>query len=142
MPMHTIREITRLATMLAGLIAPWLRLGFVLASISCEHCRSSRNNPHCAPRHVIYYFDLLRTDIVVRLSLYCFILMSKSVIVDRFFYGKLLYLWAMPIKEGFVYCRGSKGTWPYEGQESGCTRLWPPVLRWGLVRRYLMREYD
>ena len=24
-------------------------------SISCEHCRSSRNNPHCAPRHVIYY---------------------------------------------------------------------------------------
>ena len=25
------------------------------ASISCEHCRSSRNNPNCAPRHVIYY---------------------------------------------------------------------------------------
>ena len=63
--------------MLAGLIAPRLRLGFVsassrlclsyvstthrlhldyaLASISCEHCRSSHNNPHCAPRHVIYY---------------------------------------------------------------------------------------
>ena len=76
--MHTIREITRLATMLAGLTAPQLRLGFVsalpqlrlgyastthrlhldytLAPISCEHCRSSRNNPHCAPRHVIYYF--------------------------------------------------------------------------------------
>ena len=75
--MHTIREITRLATMLAGLIAHQLRLGFVsatprlcigytsttphlrldyaLASISCEHCCSSRNNPHCAPRHVIYY---------------------------------------------------------------------------------------
>ena len=75
--MHTIRDIARLATMLAGLIAPRLRLGFVsalpqlrlsytsttphlrldnaLASISCEHCRSSCNNPHCAPRHVIYY---------------------------------------------------------------------------------------
>ena len=26
------------------------------ASISCEHYRSSHNNPHCAPRHVIYYF--------------------------------------------------------------------------------------
>ena len=54
--MHTIREITRLATMLAGLIAPRLRLDHALASISFEHCRSSRNNPHCAPRHVIYYF--------------------------------------------------------------------------------------
>ena len=65
--MHTIREITGLATMLAGLIAlrlflgytsttPHLRLDYALASISCEHCRSSRNNPHCAPRHVIYYF--------------------------------------------------------------------------------------
>ena len=64
--------------MLAGLIAPRLRLGFVsplpqlrlgyastthrlrldyaLASISCEHCRSSRNNPHYAPRHIIYYY--------------------------------------------------------------------------------------
>ena len=30
--MHTIREITSLATMLAGLIAPQLRLGFVSAS--------------------------------------------------------------------------------------------------------------
>ena len=78
-PMHTIREITRLATMLAGLIAPQLRLGFVsalpqlrmgytsttphlrldyaLAPIFCEHCRSSRNNPHCVPRHVIFYFS-------------------------------------------------------------------------------------
>ena len=77
--MHTIRVITRLATMLAGLIAPWLRLSFVSAlsrlclgfvsalsqlclnfvsaSISCEHCRSSRNNPHYAPRHVIYYYS-------------------------------------------------------------------------------------
>ena len=54
MPMHTIREITRLATMLAGLIAPRLYLYYALASISCEHYRSSRNNPHCAPRHVIY----------------------------------------------------------------------------------------
>ena len=33
--------------MLAGLIAPRLRLGFASAT--------SRNNPHCAPRHVIYY---------------------------------------------------------------------------------------
>ena len=90
-PMHTIREITRLATMLARLIAsrlclgfvsalPQLRLGFAsatsrlyigytsttphlrlhyaLASIACEHCRSSRNNPHCATRHVIYYLIL------------------------------------------------------------------------------------
>ena len=45
--------------MLAGLIAPRIRLGLVLASISCEHCRSSRNNPHCAPRHVIYYCSTL-----------------------------------------------------------------------------------
>ena len=64
--------------MLAGLIAPQLRLGFVLAlpqlrhgyastthrlhldyalaSISWEHCRSSRNNPYCAPRNVIYNY--------------------------------------------------------------------------------------
>ena len=77
MPMYTIREITRLATILAGLIAPrlcpsfvlalpqlrlgyalttpHLRLNYALASISCEHCRSWRNNPHCAPRHIIYY---------------------------------------------------------------------------------------
>ena len=79
MPMHTIREITRLAAMLAGLIAPRLRLGFVsasfdlrldyaLASISCEHCHSSRNNPHCAPRHVIYYFDLGSTADSVKLK--------------------------------------------------------------------------
>ena len=76
-PMHTIREFTRLANILAGLIAPRIRLGLVLASsrlclsytsttphlrldyalalISCEHCRSSRNHPHCAPRHAIYY---------------------------------------------------------------------------------------
>ena len=76
--MHTIRDIARLATMLAGLIAPRIRLGFVsalpqlrlgyastmphlrldyaLASISCEHCRSSRNHPHCVPRHIIYYY--------------------------------------------------------------------------------------
>ena len=66
--MHTIRDIVRLATMLAGLIAPRIRLGFTsltsrlrldyaLASISCEHCRSSRNHPHCVPRHIIYYFS-------------------------------------------------------------------------------------
>ena len=55
-PMHTIREITRLATMLVGLIAPRNRLGLVSASISCERCRSSRNIPRCAPRHEIYYY--------------------------------------------------------------------------------------
>ena len=86
--MHTIREITRLATMLAGLVAtllrlgfvsassrlchsyvsatPWLRIGYTsttphlrfdyaVASISCEHCRSSRNNSLFASRYVIYY---------------------------------------------------------------------------------------
>ena len=67
-PMHTIRDNARLATMLAGLIAPRIRLGFVwtmphlrldyaLASISCEHCRSLRNHPHCVPRHMIYYYS-------------------------------------------------------------------------------------
>ena len=34
---------------------PHLRLDYALASISCEHCRSSRNHPHCVPRHIIYY---------------------------------------------------------------------------------------
>ena len=43
--------------MLAGLIAPRLGLGLVSASISCEHYRSSRNNPHYAPRHIIYYLS-------------------------------------------------------------------------------------
>ena len=54
-PRRIIRVITRRATMHAGLIVPRHRLGFFSASISCEHCRSLRNNPHCAPRHVIYY---------------------------------------------------------------------------------------
>ena len=36
---------------------PQLLLTYALASISCEHCRSSRNNPYCASRHVIYYFS-------------------------------------------------------------------------------------
>ena len=27
------------------------------ASISYEHCHSSRNNPHFSPWHVIYYYD-------------------------------------------------------------------------------------
>ena len=72
--MHTIRDIARLATMLTGLIAPrirlgftsatsWLRLDYALASISCEHCRSSRNNPHCVPRHIIYYLLPLRQSL-------------------------------------------------------------------------------
>ena len=34
-----------------------LYLDYALASISCEHCLLSRNNPHCAPGHVIYYYN-------------------------------------------------------------------------------------
>ena len=37
---------------------PQLRLIYALATISCEHCRSLRNNPHYAPRHIIYYYQL------------------------------------------------------------------------------------
>ena len=49
-PMHTIRVITRLAQNAR-------RTDRVSASISCEHCRSYRNNPHYAPRHIILVFD-------------------------------------------------------------------------------------
>ena len=35
----------------------WHRTDKALASISCEHCRLSRNNPHYAPRHIIYYYN-------------------------------------------------------------------------------------
>ena len=35
------------------------------ASISCEHCRSSRNSPHCAPRHAIYY-NLQNIFLIIR----------------------------------------------------------------------------
>ena len=63
------REITRLATMLAGLIAPRIRLGLFSASISCEHCRSSRNNPRCAPRHLIYY-TFLFSRMILSFALY------------------------------------------------------------------------
>ena len=47
--MHTIQVITRLA---------WndRRTGRASASISCEHCRSSRNKLHYAPRHKIYHY--------------------------------------------------------------------------------------
>ena len=38
---------------------PQLRLDYALASISCEHYRSSRKNPHYAPRHIIYYYVTL-----------------------------------------------------------------------------------
>ena len=44
---------------------PQLRLHYALASISCEHCRLSRNNPHYAPRHIIFYckpFTFWTTD--------------------------------------------------------------------------------
>ena len=33
-----------------------LCLSYALATISCEHFRSSRNNPHYAPRHIIHYY--------------------------------------------------------------------------------------
>ena len=65
--MHTIRVITRLASNArradrASALSR-LRLDYALASISCEHCRSSRNNPHYAPRHITYYY-FNKTDLV------------------------------------------------------------------------------
>ena len=42
------------------------------ASISCEHCRTSRNNPHCAPRHVIYYLDFRLSVIELKLRIVFF----------------------------------------------------------------------
>ena len=52
--MHTIRVITRLA---------WnsRRTDRASASISCEHCRSSRYDTHYAPRHLIYYYKIYKT---------------------------------------------------------------------------------
>ena len=47
--MHTIWVITRLAKNAR-------RTDRASVLISCEHCRSSRNNSHYAPRHVIYYY--------------------------------------------------------------------------------------
>ena len=47
-PMHTIPVIT-------GFAWNYRRTDRTSASISCEHCRSSRNNSHYAPRHIIYY---------------------------------------------------------------------------------------
>ena len=47
--MHTIRVITRLAKN-----ARWTDRAS--ASIFCEHIFSSHNNPHYAPRHIIYYY--------------------------------------------------------------------------------------
>ena len=41
-----------------------IRLDYALASISCEHCRSSRNNTHYVPRHIIYYY----TNILQKMS--------------------------------------------------------------------------
>ena len=70
-PMHTIRVIARLAYKARrtdgpsassrpclgyGLTTPHLSLDYALASISYEHYRSSCNNPHYAPRHIIYYY--------------------------------------------------------------------------------------
>ena len=34
---------------------PHLRLDYALASISCEHCRESRNFPNCVHWHVFYF---------------------------------------------------------------------------------------
>ena len=75
--MHTIREITRLATMLAGLIGPQLRLGIDLQ----EHCRLSRNNPHCAPRHVIYYCILTNKDIVSMVIEVVIIILQETITI-------------------------------------------------------------
>ena len=61
---------------------PHLPLDYALASISCEHCRSSRNHPHCVPRHIIYYCVLTRTEIK---SLKIF-KNSKSNLIFRFFF--------------------------------------------------------
>ena len=58
--MHTIRVIMKLAKNARrtdrASASSRLCLSYTLASISCEHCRSSRHNPHYAPRHIIYYY--------------------------------------------------------------------------------------
>ena len=48
-----------------------LRLDYALASIPCEHYRSSRNNPHYAPRHIIYYLLLSATRNKISMSVRC-----------------------------------------------------------------------
>ena len=75
--MHTIRDIrdsrqcsqdcSRLGFVSA---LSQLRLDYALASISCDHCRSSRNHPHCVPRHIIYYY-LLIIQILRSLKSFC-----------------------------------------------------------------------
>ena len=93
--MHTIRVITRLAQnacrtdsasassrlyliFVSALLQ--LRLDYALASITCGRFCSSRNNPHYAPRHIIYYYVPL-FDFVT--YFYCFILYRVGEIVLR-----------------------------------------------------------
>ena len=108
--MHTIREIMRLATMLAGLITPRHRLGhtqttphlrfdYSLASISCKHCRSSRNNPHCAPRHVIYYSS--NEEIIAATNEY-FDGLNKNYILEGIKRLKCLYNKCLQLKGDYV----------------------------------------
>ena len=53
-----------------GLVSALSRLclDYALASISCEHCRSSRNNPHYAPRHIIYYWFVKHVEFFYNFS--------------------------------------------------------------------------
>ena len=89
--------------MLVGLIVPRLRLGFVsalpqlrldyaLASISCEHCRSSRNNPHYAPRYIIYYKKGISQN-----SFFTFLLLKVIIFLSQISRKhtriKILYRW-------------------------------------------------
>ena len=60
---RTIRVITRLALNTR-------RTDRASASISCEHCRSSRNNPHYAPRHIIYCSNTYRRGKRVNLKVH------------------------------------------------------------------------
>ena len=114
--MYTIRDIVRLATMLAGLIAPQICLGFIssssrlclsyastmphlrldyaLASISCEHCRSSRNHPHCVPRHIIYYCVKLEKKFAETYEL------MKKVYGDDCMSRTQVYTWFTQFKNG------------------------------------------
>ena len=87
--------------MLIGLITPRLRLGFVsassrlclsyasttpqlrldyaLATIACEHCRSSRNNPHYVLRHIIYYYLFSHSHIRSNFAIWNFTCVKKMI---------------------------------------------------------------
>ena len=83
---------------------PHLRLDYALTSISCEHCRSSRNHPHCVPRHIIYYckfcvheetisivqYIILKTQKIYILISITFVL-TESCYPSRFLWIELRY---------------------------------------------------